>query len=107
MPERKSCTRFDIENCLFIANGDEDTKAGGGIGIGDPDDFGTVEIYICKSQFISNTAARGGAVHNHEGAVTYMVNCIVAGNSSTKEGGGVFNSQHTGSTPAQIYCSAS
>ncbi len=33
-----------------------------------------------------------------------MVNCIVAGNSSTKQGGGVFNSKHTVNTDAgEIY----
>ncbi len=48
---------------------------------------------------------KGGAIHNHEAAVTYMVNCILAGNSSTEEGGGIFNSRHTGSAdvPAELY----
>ncbi len=93
---------IEISGCDFVNN--DGRKAGGGIGIGDPGDLQTTEVKICKSRFISNTSLRGGAIHNHEGAVTYMVNCYLTGNSSTKEGGGVFNSRHTGTNlPAKLY----
>ncbi len=97
-----SATDLEIGECRFIAN--TTTAAGGGIGIGDPHGIEETEVRICKSQFISNTSVKGGAVHNHEGAITYMVNCHIAGNTSTQEGGGVFNSRHTGNgLAAQIF----
>ncbi len=91
-----------ISDCTFVNN--DGRKAGGGIGIGDPQNLQTTEVKICKSRFVSNTSLRGGAIHNHEGAVAYMVNCYLTGNSSTKEGGGVFNSRHSGmNLKAELY----
>jgi hypothetical protein len=95
-----SSGKIEISGCDFVNN--DGRKAGGGIGIGDPQALGDTLVKICKSRFISNTSLRGGAVHNHEDAETYLVNCILAGNSSTGEGGGVFNSRHTSGTTAII-----
>ncbi len=101
-----STGRVDIESCEFIGNTTD--KAGGGIGIGDPQAVNlgdTQSIRIWKSLFVSNTSTKGGAIHNHEGSITYMVNCILAGNSSTEEGGAVFNSKHEEELelPAKLY----
>jgi hypothetical protein len=92
-----------VKDCRFIANGNANTKAGGGMGIGDPTELEETDVRICKSVFVSNKGWKGGAIHNHEGALTYMVNCRLAGNESTEEGGGIFNSRHTGGgLPAEI-----
>jgi hypothetical protein len=98
-----STDEFEISTCRFIGN--DGRKAGGGIGLGDPEGLGpdNTKTKICKSLFVSNTSLRGGAVHNHEDAVTWMVNCRLLGNHSDQEGGAVFNSKHTSRSTAELY----
>ncbi len=94
---------FHITGCRFIANGTEaDCVAGGGIGLSNKSGLTGSDVRICKSTFVSNESWRGGAVHNHEDALTYMVNCVLTGNTSAIEGGGVFNSKHTSGTSATL-----
>ncbi len=101
--------QLHVRDCRFVANEAFRTStggAGGALGIGNDNGVTGTDVRICKSLFVSNIAeGKGGAIHNHEGAVTYMVNCILAGNSSFEQGGGIFNSRHTGSAdvPAELY----
>ena len=94
--------KFVLKPTRFIGN--KSIAAGGGIGIGNRDAISTNEFRICESVFVSNEAAQGGAIHNHQGAITYAVNCVLAGNSATVQGGGVFNTRHipTGAA-AELY----
>ncbi len=92
---------IEIENCLFVNNAATKPAAASAWAIRRCSE--QPRVYVCKSTFISNTAQKGGAVHNHEGATTYMVNCYITGNESTQEGGGVFNSRHTSGQKAVMH----
>ncbi len=95
-----------VKDCRFIGNeaftGPEGGGAGGAMGIGNDTPLAGSDVRVSRSVFVSNKGVKGGAIHNHEGALTYMVNCRFTGNTSTQEGGAIFNSRHTGSAVATL-----